>query len=353
MFKTKSLTIVILFSSLFGTFALAQSGYPAAVEGDYAVKNYRFRSGETLAELRLHYRTVGKPGNPAVLIMHGTGGSGAQFLRDIYAGQLFGPGQLLDATKYFIVLPDDVGHGKSSKPSDGLHMRFPHYDYDDMVELEYRLLTEHLNVKHLRLVTGTSMGGMHTWLWGETYPDFMDALMPLASLPVEIAGRNRVTRKMAMDAVRNDPDWNNGEYTKQPRAGLITAIDVLLWMGSAPLYWQTQYPTRDAADKYLEEQVKSRLATTDADDLLYYFDASRNYNPQPKLGLIKAPLLAINSADDQVNPPELGILEREIKHVAKGRAIVLPITEDTRGHGTHTIAKIWGKYLAELLNQTK
>jgi len=329
----------------------AQRNYPA-VEGDYTIHNYKFRSGETLPELRLHYRTVGKAGNPAVLIMHGTGGSGSSLLRDIFAGQLFGPGQPLDATKYFIVLPDDVGHGKSSKPSDGLHMKFPHYDYDDMIELEYRLLAEHLNLKHLRLVMGTSMGGMHTWLWGETYPDFMDALTPLASLPVQIAGRNRITRKMAMDAIRNDPEWNNGEYTKQPR-GVVTSIYVLMWMGSSPLYWQTQYPTRDAADKYLDEQVKTRLATTDANDLLYYFDASRNYNPQPKLGLIKAPLLAINSADDQVNPPELGILEREIKHVAKGRAIVLPITEETRGHGTHTIAKIWDKYLVELLEQTK
>jgi homoserine O-acetyltransferase len=355
MFKTKNLTNRLVFVGLLGAAAasaVAQTAYPTPVEGDYFIKNYKFRSGETLPELRLHYRTVGKAGNPAVLIMHGTGGSGAQFLRDIFAGQLFGPGQLLDATKYFIVLPDDVGHGKSSKPSDSLHMKFPHYDYDDMVELEYRLLTEHLNVKHLRLVMGTSMGGMHTWLWGETYPDFMDALMPLASLPVEIAGRNRVTRKMAMDAIRSDPLWNNGEYTKQPR-GVVTAIYVLLWMGSSPLYWQTQYPTRDDADKYLDEQVKTRLAATDANDLLYYFDASRNYNPQPKLGLIKAPLLAINSADDQVNPPELGILEREIKHVAKGRAIVLPITGDTRGHGTHTIAKIWGNYLAELLTQTQ
>ncbi len=352
MLKTKNLIHLFVLLCVAAVSALTQTGYPAPLEGDYTITNYKFRSGETLPELRLHYRTIGTPGHPAVLIMHGTGGSGAQFLRDIYGGQLFGPGQLLDATKYFIVLPDDVGHGKSSKPSDGLHMKFPHYDYDDMVELEYRLLTEHLNVKHLRLVTGTSMGGMHTWLWGETYPTFMDALMPLASLPVEIAGRNRMTRKMAMDAIRGDPEWNNGEYTKQPR-GLVTAIDVLLFMGSSPLYWQTQYPTRDAADRFLEEQVASRLRTNDANDLLYQFDSSRNYNPQPKLGLIQAPLLAINSADDQVNPPELGILEREIKHVAKGRAIVLPITAETRGHGTHTIAKIWGQYLAELLEQTK
>jgi homoserine O-acetyltransferase len=352
MFKTRNLISLFLFLSVAALNLVAQAGYPAPVEGDYTIQNYKFRSGETLPELRLHYRTIGKAGNPAVLIMHGTGGSGTQFLRDIFADQLFHPGQLLDATKYFIVLPDDVGHGKSSKPSDGLHAKFPHYDYDDMVELEYRLLTEHLDVKHLRLVMGTSMGGMHTWVWGETYPTLMDALMPLASLPVELAGRNRMTRKMAMDAIRNDPEWKNGEYTKQPR-GLLTAIDVLIWMGSSPLQYQKLYPTREAADKYLDEQMASRLRTSDANDLLYQFDSSRNYNPQPKLNLIKAPLLAINSADDQVNPPEQRILEREIKHVAKGRAIVLPITDDTRGHGTHTVAKIWSPYLAELLNQTK
>ncbi len=360
MFSIKNVAGFVVAIALGCAFASTQDpGGPGgrmfpSTEGDFVIKDYKFKSGETLDELRLHYRTVGKASNPAVLIMHGTGGSGTQFLRDGFAGQLFNPGQLLDSTKYFIVLPDDVGHGKSSKPSDGLHAKFPHYDYDDMIDCEYRLLTEHLGVKHLRLVMGTSMGGMHSWLWGEAYPDFMDALMPLASLPVQIAGRNRVTRKMAMDAIRNDPAWMNGEYKTQPPVqGLTTAIDVLLWMGSAPLYWQSQYPTRDAADKYLDEQMKSRMRTTDANDLLYQFDSSRNYNPQPKLGSIKAPLLAVNSADDQVNPPELGILEREIKNVPHGRAIVLPITADTRGHGTHTIAKIWQKYLAELLEQSK
>src|SRR5258708_6387417 len=279
----------------------AQTSTP--LEGDYKIASFKFRSGETLPDLNLHYRTLGTAGNPAVLIMHGTGGSGAQFTSARFAGQLFGPGQLLDATKYFIVLPDDVGHGKSSKPSDGLHAKFPHYDYDDMIELEYRLLTEHLNVTHLRLVMGTSMGGMHTWLWGETYPDFMDALMPLASLPVQIAGRNRMTRKMAMDAIRNDPDWKGGEYKEQPRQGVTTAIYVLMWMGSSPLQHQKNYPTRDAADKYVEDQVRTRMRTTDANDLWYQFDSSRNYNPQPKLESIKAKLIAVNSAADQVNPP--------------------------------------------------
>jgi homoserine O-acetyltransferase len=321
-------------------------------EGDYVIKNYKFKSGETLPELRIHYRTIGTPGAPAVLIMHGTGGAGTQFIREGFGGQLYGPGQLLDSTKHFIVLPDDIGHGKSSKPSDGLHAKFPHYEYDDMIDTEYRLLTEHLHVTHLRLVMGTSMGGMHTWLWGEAYPDFMDALMPLASLPVEIAGRNRMTRKMAMDAIRNDPEWNNGEYKTQPR-GLITAIYVLMWMGSSPLQYQKNNPTREAADQYLADQTASRLRTTDANDLLYQFDSSRNYNPRPKLEQIKAPLLAINSADDQVNPPELGILEREIKRVPHGRAIVLPITDETRGHGTHTLPKVWGKYMAEFMRETE
>lgn len=326
---------------------LAQT--PTAVEGDFKIANFKFRSGETLPELNIHYRTYGKAGNPAVLIMHGTGGASTQFIREGFAGQLFSPGQLLDATKYFIVLPDDIGHGKSSKPSDGMHMKFPHYDYDDMIEAEYRLLTEHLKVTHLKLVMGTSMGGMHSWLWAEDHPDFMDAAMPLASLPVEIAGRNRMTRKMAMDAIVSDPDFMNGEYKSQPRAGLTTAIYVLIWMGSSPLQYQKNNPTREAADKFLADQMKSRMATTDANDLLYQFDSSRNYNPAPKLEKIKCRLIAVNSADDQVNPPELGILEREIKRVAHGKAVVVPISDATRGHGSHTIPGLWKQYLAELL----
>jgi len=318
------------------------------VEGDYKIANFKFRSGQTLPELNLHYRTYGQPGNPTVLIMHGTGGASTQFIREGFAGQLFGPGQLLDATKYFIVLPDDVGHGKSSKPSNGLHMKFPHYDYDDMIELEHRLLTEHLKVQHLKLVMGMSMGGMHSWLWAETYPDFMDAVMPLASLPVEIAGRNRMTRKMAMDAITTDPEFADGEYKTEPR-GLTTAIYVLIWMSSSPLQYQKNNPTKEAADKFLADQVKTRLAQNDANDLLYQFDSSRNYNPQPKLELIKARLIAVNSADDQVNPPELGILEREIKRVAHGKAVVIPISDATRGHGSHTIPGLWKQYLAELL----
>ena len=322
-------------------------------EGDYVLRDYKFRSGESLPELRIHYRTVGKfDGRNAVLILHGTTGSGAQFMTDNFAGVLFGPGQLLDAQKYFIVLPDGIGHGKSSKPSDGLHARFPHYGYDDMVEAQYRLLREKLGVDHLRLVLGTSMGGMHTWLWGEQHAKFMDALMPLASLPTPIAGRNRVMRKMIMDAIRGDPAWNGGEYTAEPREGLTAAIDVLMLMGSSPLAWQAQAPTRDAADAFYEEALRKRLASADANDMLYAFDASRDYDPSPRLESIEAPLVAVNSADDVINPPELGILEKQIQRVRRGKAVLLPITPQTRGHGTHSLPAVWKQHLGELLQRS-
>ncbi len=289
----------------------------------------------------------------AVLVLHGTDGSHTQFLRASFAGTLFGKGQPLDAEKYFIIIPDNIGHGDSSKPSDGLHAKFPHYNYHDMVTLQYRLLTEKLGVDHLRLVMGTSMGGMHSWMWAEMHPDLMDAAMPLASLPIEISGRNRYFRRMIMDPIKNDPDWIGGEYKTQPVRGLTTAIYTLIMMGSAPLQMQKQGPSKDAADKMFDEGVKQRLATTDANDLLYQVDASRDYNPQPKLETIKTHLLAINSADDAVNPPELEIVEKEIKRVKSGRFILLPITGETRGHGTHTIAAIWQKYLAELLTASE
>jgi homoserine O-acetyltransferase/O-succinyltransferase len=340
---------------VFSACCFAQT-YPAPVPGDFVIKDFKFESGETLPELKMHYVTLGTPardkdGNTtnAVLVLHGTGGSHTQFLRASFAGTLFGKGQLLDAGKYFIVIPDNIGHGASSKPSDGLHAKFPHYDYHDMVAAQYRLLTEKLGVTHMRLIMGTSMGGMHSWVWGEMYPDFMDALMPLASLPIEISGRNRFFRRMIMDPIKNDADWLNGEYKTQPVRGLTTAIYTLVMMGSAPLQMQKQGPTKDAADKMFDDTMKARLDATDANDLLYQVDASRDYNPAPKLETIKAYLLAVNSADDAVNPPELGIVEKEIKRVKNGRFILLPITDETRGHGTHTIAAIWQKYLAELL----
>src|SRR5262245_54626878 len=333
--------------------------YPAPVEGDFIIPNFHFHSGEVLPELRIHYRTIGKPAKDtagvvrnAVLIGHGTGGEGGNFLGARFESVLFGPGQLLDATKYYIILPDGIGHGKSSKPSDRLHAKFPHYGYIDMIAAHHKLLTEGLHVDHLRLVMGTSMGGMQTWLWGERYPDFMDALMPLASLPVQIAGRNRMTRRMVIDSIKNDPEWNNGEYKKQPH-GLTSAVYTLMMMSSSPLQWQKQAPTRDEADRMFDRLVESYVARMDANDMLYQFDSSRDYDPQPELGKITAPLVAINSADDQVNPPELGILEREIKGVKGGRSILIPISDLTRGHGTHSLPALWQQHLADLLRESE
>ncbi len=347
----------LLFLVFAAHLALA-SDYPPQ-PGDFVVKDFQFKSEERLAEVKLHYYTLGTPQKDAsgkvtnaVLILHGTGGSGRQFLTQTFAGVLFGPGQLLDAAKYFIILPDNVGHGGSSKPSDGLHMRFPHYEYVDMIELQYRLLTQGLGVNHLRLVMGTSMGGMHTWLWAEQHPDFMDAAMPLASQPVEIAGRNRMMRRMIMDAIRTSPDWNNGEYKEQPH-GLGCALDIVLIMGSSPLQMQKAEPTREKADTYLENFISSRSKTTDANDMLYYVDASRNYNPEPQLDRITAPLTAINSADDQINPPELKIIDADILRVKNGKFVLLPISDATRGHGTHSLPAIWQDHLAELLQRSQ
>jgi homoserine O-acetyltransferase len=332
---------------------------PGTTEGDFVVKNFKFRSGETLAELRLHYTSLGNVVRDAqgrvtnaVLILHGTGGTGHQFLTPIFAAELFGPGQLLDAARYYIILPDGIGHGKSSKPSDGLHAHFPQYDYDDMVAAHHQLLSEGLGVNHLRLILGTSMGCMHSFVWGETYPDFMDALMPLACQPVQIAGRNRIWRKMVMDAIRNDPEWKSGDSPEEPKQALRTALDLLLIAGSAPLYVQKTLPTRDAADKYLDDYFKTRLAGLDANDLLYQVNASRNYDPSPNLEKITAQIMYINSADDFINPPELGIADGEIKRVKNARFILIPISDETRGHGTHTKAVIWKQYLAELLEKS-
>ena len=331
----------------------------APEEGDFIVRDFRFKSGETLPELRLHYTTLGKPARDAqgrttnaVLILHGTGGSGRGFLGPDFAGVLFGPGQLLDASRYYIILPDSISNGRSSKPSDGLRMRFPQYDYDDMVLSQYRLLTEHLRVNHLRLLMGTSMGCMHSWVWGVTYPEFMDALMPLACLPVEIAGLNRTRRKMMQDAIRSDPEWKGGEYTTQPRTGLRAAIYLSYLAGAAQLQMQKNFPTREAADKNLEDYINAELPRRDANNMLYQYSSSRNYNPSPQLGKITAPVLHINSADDLINPPELGIAEREIKKVKRGRFVLLPIDGRTRGHGTHSQPAIWKQYLEGLLKES-
>ncbi len=338
--------------------AMFAAEYPAPTEGDFVLKDFKFQSGETLPELRIHYRALGTPRRDAsgrtvnaVLITHGTTGSGAQFLSATFAPELFGAGQPLDATKYFIVLPDGIGHGKSSKPSDGRHAKFPHYRYLDMVEAQYRLLTEGLGVNHARLVMGTSMGGMHTWLWGELHPDFMDALMPLASLPTQIAGRNRAWRRLAIDAIRHDPEWQGGEYQTQPQS-LRTGAEMLYLMSSNPVLRQAEAPTLAATDAALDAFVANYFKSGDANDYLYALEASADYDPNPALEKIAAPLLAINSADDLINPPELGILEREIKRVAHGRAIILPLTMQTRGHGSHTVAALWKNELLKLLAES-
>ena len=349
---------VLSFSILLAAAANAAK-YPAPNEGDFVAHNFKFTSGETMPELRLHYRTLGKAVRDAkgvtqnaVVIMHGTTGSGAQFIRPEFAGELFGPGQPLDTTKFFIVLPDDIGHGKSSKPSDGMHAKFPRYGYRDMVEAEYRLLTEGLGVNHARLVMGTSMGGMHTWLWGEIHPEFMDALMPLASLPTQISGRNRAWRRIVIDAIRNDPAWNGGDYKTQPPA-LRTAAEMLWFMSGNPILRQKEGPTLAKTDEVLDKFVNDYVQTADANDVLYAVDASRDYDPGPNLEKIRVPLLAINSADDLINPPELGILESEIKRVPNGRAVVLPLSEKTRGHGSHTMAALWKDELVDLLKRSE
>ncbi len=354
---TTFLAIALLMTA--ATSAQTPATFPLTVtEGDYVVHNFKFRSGEELPELRLHYRTLGKPERDAqgrvknaILILHGTGGSGAQFLSSQFAGVLYGPGQLLDITRYYIILPDGIGHGKSSKPSDGLHAHFPQYDYDDMVAAQHLLVTEGLGVQHLRLIFGTSMGCMHSFVWGETYPDFMDALMPMACLPVQIAGRNRLWRKMLMDAIRNDPAWNGGDYKEEPKEGLGTAEDLLVIAGSAPLVMQKTLNTRAAADKY-EEGLAPAAAKLDANDLLYQVNASRNYDPSPQLEKISAPVMWINSADDFINPPELGIAQKESPRLKNGTFVLLPISEQTHGHGTHTWAVAWQSYLKQLLEKS-
>jgi homoserine O-acetyltransferase len=332
--------------------------YPKPVEADVVLKDFRFATGETL-ELKVHYRTIGqrrqdKAGNVlnAVLIMHGTTGSGAQFVVDPFAGELFGQGQPLDAERYYLILPDAIGHGKSSKPSDALRAKFPRYGYEDMIRAQYRLLTDALKVNHLRLVMGTSMGGMHTWLWGQKYPEFTDALVPLACLPTQISGRNRLWRNVAAEAIRTDPEWKEGEYKSQPR-GLRLAAQTLQLMSSSSIVRQRQGPTSKEADAAFEKELARLLGRLDANDVLYAVESSRDYDPGPALEKIRAPLLAINFADDLINPPELGILEREIRRVKKGRALIIPASKETVGHGTHTKAAVWKEHLENLMKETE
>ncbi|WP_213955416.1 MULTISPECIES: alpha/beta fold hydrolase [unclassified Variovorax] len=321
---------------------------PPASEGDWVAKDFRFSTGEVLPEVRLHYTTLGSPANEAVLVLHGTAGSGGSMLSPAFGEELFGPGQPLDAAKYFIILPDAVGHGKSAKPSDGLRTKFPRYNYDDMVQGQYRLLAEGLGVKHLRLVIGNSMGGMQTWMWGEQHPDFMDALVPMASQPSEMSGRNWMMRRMVIDSIRNDPAWNNGNYTTQPQAVRVANAFFGIVSIGGTLAYQDQAPTRAAADKLLDARLAAPF-TPDANDFLYQWDSSRDYNPSPQLERIRVPVLAINSADDERNPPELGIMERELKRVKNAKLYLIPASKDTRGHGTTGMAKFWKTQMQQWL----
>jgi homoserine O-acetyltransferase len=334
------------------------SHWPAQ-DGVVTLHDFRFGTGETLPELRLHYLTLGSPHrnaaghvDNAILLLHGTGGTAHSLLNPIFSDVLFVPGGVLDIQKYFIILPDEIGHGESSKPSDGMRMHFPAYDYDDMVRAD-RMMLDEMHVDHLRLILGTSMGCMQGFMWGETYPDFMDALAPFACLPVEIGGRNRMMRYMAIQDLKLDPAWENGDYKSEPQDGLRGANEMLLVMGSAPLVMQKAAPTRKEAEEYVDRYLARTMASTDANDMIYYLNASRNYNPEAKLESIKAPVLWINSADDYINPPELGIAEKMVKRIPHGRFILLPISDQTRGHGTHTAAAVWKNYLSEFMQQTE
>ena len=330
------------------------------VQGVYTAKDFRFGTGETIPELSLHYLTLGSPHrnsagfvDNAVLLLHGTGGDEHTLFAPQFSTVLFGPGQPLDITKYFLIFPDDIGQGDSSKPSDGLHMRFPHYDYDDMVRSQHQMLLEGLHIDHLRLILGTSMGCMQSFVWGETYPDFMDALMPLACNAVALAGRNRMTRYMAIENIERDPNWKEGEYTSEPVEGLRSANEMLLIMGSAPLQMQKLYPTRAAAEGYVDKYLERAVALTDANNMIYYINASRNYDPSANLKKIKVPVMWINSADDFINPPELGIAQKQVHEMPRAKFVLIPISDATRGHGTHTLAAIWKDYLVELLAESE
>ncbi|HYV99376.1 MAG TPA: alpha/beta fold hydrolase [Gemmatimonadaceae bacterium] len=342
------------------TVAQAQRGgpRPGVTEGDFIMKDFKFNDGSVLPELKIHYATLGRPRKEAdgkvhnaVIILHGTTGSFNGFLGATYGGLLFNKGQLLDTATHFIILPDGIGTGKSSKPSDGLHAKFPKYGYEDMVRAQYRLVTEGLNVNHLLLVMGTSMGCMHSWMWAENWPDMMDGIAPMACIPTQIAGRNRIMREFIANAIRSDPAWMNGDYTSPPVWGLRAATEMLFMMQSVPMQQAKQYPTRDAAEKFADDYIERQTHTLDANDFLYQFEASRDYDPSGKLESVKVPVLAVNSADDQVNPPEQGLMEKLMPRVQHGRYVLIPISDQTRGHGTHSLPAVWGSYLGELLKQ--
>ena len=327
--------------------AMAQS-YPAPKPGSWTAKDFRFHTGEVMPELKIGYTTVGEPSGEPVVILHGTAGSGAGLLTPVFAGQLFGPGQALDARKYFIILPDAIGTGRSTKPSDGLRAKFPHYNYTDMVAAQHRLVTEGLGVKHVRLVLGNSMGGMQVWMWGIAHPDFMDVLVPMASMPSAMSGRNWMMRRLIIDSIRNDPEWMGGNYTRQPRSAQFASVFFSTATSGGHQALQSLAPTSEKADQLLDLRLKTPVPG-DANDLLYQWASSRDYNPVAGLEKIKATLLAINSADDERNPPELGVMERELKRVPNARLLLLPASDQTAGHGTTGQAKWWKDQVAELL----
>ena len=351
-FLLTSLSILAMFSSP------VQAQTPNATEGDAVFSDFAFGSGEKLSELKIHYTSLGTPrrdkdGNitNAVMILHGTGGTGKQFFQPQFAAELFGPGQVLDTTRYFIILPDNIGHGQSSKPSDGLRMAFPKYDYDDMVTAQYRLVTEKLGIKRLKLILGTSMGCMHGFVWATRYPEAVEKLAPFACLPVEIAGQNRMWRKLSMDAIKADPAWQDGNYTSPPLAGLRTAASLSMIAGANPLALQAQFPSRKAAETYTDEAFQRIALRNDANDIIYQLDSSRTYNPWPHLEKIRTPMLWINSADDFINPSNYGITELAMKRMPTVKFILIPASPETKGHGTHTWAKFWKDDLARLLAQ--
>lgn len=347
LIKVLSQTMLSLAFTLAALASLA-ADYPARQEGSWVVRDFRFHTGEVLPELRLHYTTLGAPTGEPVLILHGTTGSGTGMLNPRFGGELFGPGQLLDASRYYIILPDAIGHGKSSKPSDGLRTGFPRYNYDDMVVAQYRLLTEHLGVRHLRLVLGNSMGGMQVWIWAQKYPDFMDIAVPMASLPTEMSGRNWMMRRLIIDSIRNDPEWMNGNYTKQPRSAHFASVFFAIGTNGGNQGLYKLAPTREKADALLDKRLGVPFRG-DANDRLYQWESSRDYNASLGLERIQAVLLAINAADDERNPPELGLLDREIKRVKNGRVLLIPGSDQTAGHGTTGQARFWKQDLAELL----
>lgn len=332
----------------FAAITAMAADYPAPKEGSWVAKDFRFHTGQVLPELRLNYTTVGDPKGEPVLVLHGTAGSGASMLNPAFAGELFGAGQPLDAARYYIILPDAIGAGKSAKPSDGMRAAFPRYNYDDMVDGQYRLVTEHLGVKHLRVIVGNSMGGMQAWIWGVKHPAFMDAIVPMASQPSEMSSRNWMLRRLITDSIRNDPEWNGGNYTKQPRSAQFASVFFGIATNGGDQAYYRLAPTREKADALLDQRMKAPF-TADANDVLYQWDSSRDYNPSPGLERIQAAVLAINAADDERNPPSTGIMDREMKRIKNGRYVLIPASDQTAGHGTTGQAKFWKQSLAEFL----